>query len=118
MMLRIACGILALYCVAGLAAPPDTSQGRMQILHHQDVTGKVLKKLGLPARSYCWDECLHSAQCTAVRWGVVKGDTAGLCILLQGELQYRSPVKTTTDDGTEILITTARKSLAGDHPGS
>lgn len=117
MIRRVACAALALWATTSLAEPPAT-EARMEILHNQDVTGKVLKKLGLPDRSYCWTECVQNAECTAVRWGVVKGDKAGLCVLLKGELQYRKPVKTTTDDGTQILVTTARKTVGAEHPRS
>jgi len=117
MTIRVACAALALWSATSLAEPPPVA-ARMEILHNQDVTGKVLKKLGLPDRTYCWTECVQNAECTAVRWGVVKGDTAGLCVLLKGELQYRKPVNTTTDDGTQIIVTTARKTPAADHPRS
>src|SRR5581483_9548175 len=117
MMTRLACA--ALICSGPcLAAPPAGTDAGMTILHKQDVTGQVLKKLGLPARSYCWNECLQNTECTAVRWGVLKGDTAGLCILFKGELKYRAPVKATTDDGTPILVTTAKKTLGRDVPRS
>ncbi|SRR5581483_3964496 len=117
MMARLAYAALAL-SAACLAAPAPVGDAGMTILHKQDVTGQVLKKLGLPDRSYCWKECLQNNECTAVRWGVLKGDTAGLCVLFKGELKYRAPVKVTTDDGTPILVTTAKKTLARDLPRS
>src|SRR5579862_4378748 len=116
MMIRIACAALALWASVCFAAPPSGDDARMEILKNRDVTGKVLKKLGLPARSYCWSACLQDSQCTAVRWGVVQGDVAGLCVLLQGELQLKDLSKPTTDDGKRIVVVAAKKVLPDNAP--
>src|SRR4051812_28572005 len=69
------------------AAPPLAGQGqvaRMTVVQNKDVSGTVYKKLGLPERKYCWDACLQEERCTGVRWGVIEGDQAGLCLLMTG----------------------------------
>lgn len=118
MMIRIACAALALSASVSFAAPPSGDDARMEILRNKDVTGKVLKKLGLPARSYCWNACVQETECTALRWGVVQGDAAGLCVLLKGELHFRDPGRPTTDDGKRIVVVAAKKVLTGNAPRS
>ncbi len=91
------------------AAPPGTQQPRMTVIEHKDVSGTVFKKLGLPARQYCWDACLQEDRCSGVRWGVIEGDTAGLCLLMTGPLTEKEPVVPRTEDGKPIHVTGARK---------
>ena len=95
-------------CTAG-DTPRTTDTPRMTVVAGKDVSGSILKKLGLPSRQYCWDACLKEDRCSGVRWGVVKGDTAGLCLLLTGPLTVKAPVTPKTDDGKPIQVTCARK---------
>ena len=82
---------------------------RMTVVVGKDVSGTVYKKLGLPSRQYCWDTCLKEDRCSGVRWGVVAGDEAGLCILMTGPLSFKDLVEPKTDDGKPIHVTAARK---------
>jgi hypothetical protein len=63
----------------------------------------------LPSRQYCWDACLKEDRCSGVRWGVIEGDTAGLCLMLTGALTEKAPVVPKTEDGKPIHVTGARK---------
>jgi hypothetical protein len=94
------------------AGPPMAGQGqiaRMTVVQNKDVSGTVYKKLGLPERKYCWDACLQEERCTGVRWGVIEGDQAGLCLLMTGPLTLKDPVVPRTEDGKRIRVTGARK---------
>ena len=82
---------------------------RMSVIVAKDVNASVFKKIGLPNRQYCWDACLKEERCSGVRWGVVDGDTAGLCVLLTGPLSLKELVEPKTDDGKTIHVTVARK---------
>jgi hypothetical protein len=95
------------------AAPPERPEARMVVLTGKDVSGTIYKKLGLPSQSYCWDACIKDQQCTGVRWGVIEGDVAGLCVLLRGELTTKAPGAPQTEDGKAIHVTAARKQPAG-----
>ena len=86
-----------------------TAPARMTVVAGKDVSGTVYKKLGLPSRKYCWDTCLKEDRCSGVRWGVVAGDEAGLCILMTGPLSFKDLVEPKTDDGKPIHVTGARK---------
>lgn len=91
-------------------APADEREAlRMTVVVSKDFSATVLKKLGLPNRQYCWDACLHEARCSGVRWGVVEGDTAGMCVLLTGPLSVKTLLEPKTDDGKTIHVTVARK---------
>jgi len=83
----------------------------MTVIQGKDVSGTVYKKLGLPERQYCWDACLKEDKCSGVRWGVVEGDTAGLCLLLTGPLSFKERVEPKTQDGKPIHVTGARKDV-------
>ena len=89
----------------------------MTVIENQDVSGTVYKKLGLPERHYCWDACLKEDRCTGVRWGVIQGDTAGLCLLLSGPLTLKPLIVPKTEDGKPIHVTSARKD-ASPGPGT
>ena len=89
-----------------------TAPARMTVVVGKDVSGTVYKKLGLPNRQYCWDSCLKEERCSGVRWGVVGGDEAGLCILMSGPLAFKDLVEPKTDDGKPIHVTGARKEPA------
>ncbi len=93
-----------------LAAPPASP--RMTVIEHKDVSGKVYKKLGLPERKYCWDACLQEDRCSGVRWGVIEGDKAGLCLLMTGPLTLKDRVVPRTEDGKPIRVTGARKEVS------
>jgi hypothetical protein len=98
---------------AAHAAPPAAAGQRqvakMTVVENKDVSGTVYKKLGLPERKYCWDACLQEERCSGVRWGVVEGDQAGLCLLMTGPLTLKHPVVPRTEDGKRIRVTCARK---------
>jgi hypothetical protein len=92
-----------------LAAAQQTGTPRMTVVVGKDVSGTIYKKLGLPERQYCWDTCLKEDRCSGVRWGVVAGDTAGLCLLMTGPLTIKDLVEPQTSDGKPIHVTGARK---------
>jgi hypothetical protein len=102
--------LLSWACASGANADtaPATAP-RMTIVVGKDVSGTVYKKLGLPNRQYCWDNCLKDDRCSGVRWGVVAEDTAGMCILLTGSLSVKDLPEPKTDDGKPIHVTGARK---------
>jgi hypothetical protein len=111
---RFGFAVLLLWaCATGANADtaPATAP-RMSLVVGKDVGGKVYKKLGLPNRQYCWDNCLKDDRCSGVRWGVVAKDTAGMCILLSGPLTVKDLVELKTDDGQPIHVTGARKEPA------
>jgi hypothetical protein len=95
------------------AAPPDASSPRMTVIQGKDVSGTLYKKLGLPGRQYCWDACLKDDRCSGVRWGVIAGGEAGLCLLLTGPLSLKAAIQPQTEDGKAIRVTVARKDLGG-----
>ena len=95
------------------AAPPERPEARMVVLKGKDLSGFIHKKLGLPSQNYCWDACVKDQQCTGVRWGVIEGDEAGLCVLLSGELTLKAPGAPQTEDGKAIRVIAARKQPAG-----
>jgi len=103
--------LLGTLCSALQAATPPEKLPRMTVIQGKDVSGTVYKKLGLPDRQYCWDACLKEDKCSGVRWGVVDGDTAGLCLLLTGPLSYKERVEPRTQDGKPIHVTGARKDV-------
>lgn len=84
----------------------------MVVLEKQDIAGHVFKRLGLPNQDYCWQQCLQEGRCTAVRWGVIAGATAGQCQLFSGDLTYSDPKEITTGDGQKIVVTASRKEVA------
>jgi len=100
--------LLASGPVANADTAPATA-ARMTVVVGKDVSGTVFKKLGLPARQYCWDACLKEDRCSGVRWGVVGTDEAGLCILMTGPLSLKDLAEPKTDDGKPIHVTGARK---------
>jgi hypothetical protein len=81
----------------------------MAVVKGKDVDGHVLKKLGLPDHDYCVKQCLTEDRCTGTRWGVIEGDTAGLCVIMSGELTFRDPKDLKTQDGKRILVIASRK---------
>jgi hypothetical protein len=104
---------LAVAAVVARAQPPANGMtARMNIIVGKDVSGSIYKKLGLPNRQYCWDACLKDDRCSGVRWGVVDKDTAGICMLLSGDLALKERTELKTDDGTPIHVVAARKEPA------
>jgi hypothetical protein len=93
------------------AAAAPTKPPKMTVVAGRDVSGSIYKKLGLPDRHYCWDTCLKDDRCSGVRWGVVEGDKAGLCLLMTGPLTFKDLVEPKTDDGKSIHVTVARKDI-------
>jgi hypothetical protein len=105
-------GLLAALLLASQILPEASLAGEgphMTVIENKDVSGTVYKKLGLPERHYCWDTCLKEDRCSGVRWGVIEGDTAGLCLLLTGPLTLKAPTTPKTEDGKPIHVTSARK---------
>ena len=101
--------LLAAAAVARAEPPATVKTARMTIIVGKDVSGNILKKLGLPNRQYCWDACLKDDRCTGVRWGVVDKDTAGMCMLISGDLAFKGREELKTDDGKPIHVVAARK---------
>ena len=105
--------VLLLWGTWAAATPPAAAQqagtARMTVVVGKDVSGTIYKKLGLPERQYCWDTCLKEDRCSGVRWGVVAGDSAGLCLLMTGPLSIKALVEPKTADGKPIHVTVARK---------
>jgi hypothetical protein len=106
--------LLLWVCAAGANADATAESApatapRMTVVVGKDVSGTVYKKLGLPNRQYCWDNCLKDDRCSGVRWGVVAEDTAGMCILLTGSLSLKDLAEPKTEDGKPIHVTGARK---------
>jgi hypothetical protein len=102
------CSVLLLTLLtAGAVAQPPAA--RMTVIVGKDVSGNIYKKLGLPNRRYCWDSCLKDDRCTGVRWGVVDKDTAGMCVLISGDLAFKDGTKLKTEDGKPIHVVAARK---------
>src|ERR1700722_19842489 len=83
--------LLTLLPPGAVAQPPAAGMtarmtARMTGIVGKDVSGNIYKKLGLPNRQYCWESCLKDDRCPGVRWGVVDKDTAGMCVLISGDL--------------------------------
>ena len=104
-------GALLLMACATLAPGTTVAQktAKMVVVSGKDISGQVLKRLGLPNQDYCWQQCLEESRCTGTRWGVVSGTTAGQCQLMSGELTFHSPKQIKTEDGTNILVTASKK---------
>ena len=81
----------------------------MLVVSGKDVTGQVLKRLGLPSQDYCWQQCLQEPRCTGTRWGVISGSSAGQCMLITGDLTFQSPKQIKTEDGKTIVVTASKK---------
>ena len=81
----------------------------MEIIQDKDVSGEVFKRLGLPNRDYCWEQCLKEARCVATRWGFIEGATAGQCQFLTGSITFSDPKVITTSDGQKIVVIASRK---------
>jgi len=112
--------LFSLLTAAAAAAPPSAPAQahptRMTVIAGQDVSGSIYKKLGLPNRQFCWDMCLKDERCSGVRWGVLHQDTAGMCLLLTGELTFKELSELKTDDGTLIHVVAARKETTSAAP--
>ena len=92
------------------AAPPELHPPpRMTLIVGKDVSGSIYKKLGLPSRQVCWDSCLQDSHCGGARWGAVDRDTAGMCVLMSGDLTLKDLVELKTEDGKPIHVVVARK---------
>ena len=87
----------------------DPVTARMTVIVGKDVSGAIYKKLGLPTRQYCWDNCLKEERCSGVRWGTVDRDTAGVCVLISGPLSFKDLAELKTEDGKPIHVVAARK---------
>lgn len=95
-----------------LVAPAIAGEAQMVIVHGKDVKGEVFKRLGLPNQMYCWEQCLGEARCTAVRWAVIDGSTAGQCQLISGEPSVIESHEIRTEDGQQIRVTASRREAA------
>jgi hypothetical protein len=87
----------------------------MAVVKGKDVTGSIFKKIGLPSQDYCWKECMQEERCTGARWGVVSGETAGLCMLITGDVTLKPLSDLKTYDAKKIVVTAARK-MSGSGP--
>jgi hypothetical protein len=103
--------------VRTVESPTQDQHFRMVVIPGKDVSGKIYKKLGLPALQYCWDTCVREQECTGARWGVIRGDVAGLCLLLSGELSVKDLTRPKTEDGKAIQVTAARKQALASKDG-
>lgn len=101
--------LTALTAVCSAVALAQTAKPHMAIIKEKDVTGQVLKRLGLPNQDYCWEQCLEDTRCTGTRWGVIAGMTAGQCQLMSGELSVGELHSIKTQDGQRIVVTASRK---------
>ncbi len=102
---RVLASALLLVACAALAQ----STAKMVAVKGKDVSGEVLKRLGLPDQNYCWQQCLDEPRCTGTRWGVISGSTAGQCQLMSGDLTFHSPTQIKTEDGLRIVVTASKK---------
>jgi|GEM_PF-1413256 len=82
---------------------------RMVVVKGKDVTGHVIKRLGLPNQEYCWQQCLQEDRCTGARWGAIDGTTAGQCQLMDGELTFGDMHEIRTEDGKRIVVIASQK---------
>src|SRR5689334_13096400 len=95
----LALALTALAC----AAIAQAGEPHMAVIKDKDISGHILKRLGLPNQDYCWEQCLEDARCTGTRWGVVAGSTAGQCQLMSGELSVGELHSIKTEDGQKIV---------------
>jgi hypothetical protein len=87
----------------------------MAVVKGKDVTGSIFKKIGLPSQDYCWKECMQEERCTGARWGVISGETAGLCMLITGDVTVKPLSDLKTYDEKKIVVIAARK-MSGSGP--
>ncbi|HEU4627658.1 MAG TPA: hypothetical protein VFS52_23075 [Steroidobacteraceae bacterium] len=100
---------LTLILLASLPAFVSAAEPHMEVIAKKDISGQVLKRLGLPNQDYCWEQCLEDARCTGTRWAVIAGTTAGQCQLISGALNVADPHSLKTEDGQKIVVTASRK---------
>src|SRR5689334_17572961 len=91
-----------------LIAPAIAGDAQMVVVPGKDVKGEVIKRLGLPNQTYCWEQCLEEARCAGVRWAVIAGSTAGQCQLISGPLSFVEPHEIRTEDGQQIRVIVSR----------
>ena len=101
--------VIAAIALLVSGSAPAQNTAKMVVVGGKDVTGQVLKRLGLPNQDYCWQQCLDEPRCTGTRWGVISGVTAGQCQLLTGDLTFHSPKRIRTEDGKDIQVTASTK---------
>jgi hypothetical protein len=94
---------------AAFLIPLAEPAARMVMVKDKDVSGQVLKRLGLPNQDYCWQQCLQDQRCTGTRWGAIAGAEAGQCQLMSGELTFGPPRDLRTEDGKRIEVSASRK---------
>jgi hypothetical protein len=109
--MRMNANILRL-CTVLLIAPALAADAQMVVVPGKDVKGEVFKRLGLPNQTYCWEQCLEEARCTAVRWAVLEDSTAGQCQLISGPLSFIEPHAIRAEDGQQIRVVVSRKKAA------
>jgi hypothetical protein len=107
---------LTLSLALAVVSLAQAAEPQMAVVEHQDVSGQVLKRLGLPSQQYCWEECLQDARCTGTRWAVIAGSEAGQCQLMSGELSLIELHSMKTEDGQPIVVTASRKVSATRKP--
>jgi len=96
-------------CAVLLIAPALAGDGRMVVVTGKDLSGEVIKRLGLPNQDYCWEQCLEEARCAGTRWAVITGSTAGQCQLIGNPLTVIEPRALKTEDGQRIQVTASRR---------
>ena len=97
------------FCMVLLIAPVLAGDAKMVIVPGKDVKGEVIKRLGLPNQTYCWEQCLADERCAGVRWAVLPSSTAGQCQLIRGPLSFIEPHAINTEDGQKITVTVSRR---------
>jgi len=107
--LKLAFALAVLIGACTVTAVTQAAEPHMAVIKGKDISGQVLKRLGLPNQDYCWEQCLEDARCTGTRWGVIAGSTAGQCQLMSGELNVIEPHSVKTQDGQRIVVTASRK---------
>ena len=96
-------------CTFLLIAPAMAGDAQMVVVPGKDARGEVLKRLGLPNQTYCWEQCLEEPRCTGARWAAIVGSTAGQCQLISGPLSFVEPRDIRTEDGQQIRVTVGRR---------
>ena len=96
-------------CTLLLIAPAMASDGKMVTVPGKDVKGEVVKRLGLPNQTYCWEQCLDEPRCAATRWAVIGKAVEGQCQLIRAPLSFIEPHEIKTEDGQLIRVTVGRK---------
>lgn len=96
-------------CAVLLISPALAADAQMVVVPGKDLKGEIIKRLGLPNQTYCWEQCLEEARCAGVRWAVLGTSTAGQCQLIGAPLSFIEPHEIRTEDGQQIHVTVSRR---------